>query len=139
MGQRLSKAYLLTKVLTASNEEVVIYLYEGAIGFLHRAATALRAERRGEAAEAIDRASHIIVELSGNLDYSQGGHLALRLDGIYNYLLETLAVAGRRGDLESLEACEGILVILHDAWQQAATMKDARPKARADRQLRITA
>ena len=128
MGTRLSKAYLLTKVLTASNQEVVVYLYEGAIGYLHRATEAMREGNRGEAGKLIDRVISILIELSGNLNYNSGGHLALRLDGIYNYLIETLSLANGREDTEALDACEGILVILHDAWRQAVQMQsDTKP------------
>ena len=42
MATQLSKAYLLTKVLTATKQEVVVYLYEGAISYLHRAGQALK-------------------------------------------------------------------------------------------------
>src|SRR5688572_11302687 len=90
MATRLSKAYLLTKVLTATNHEVILYLYEGAISYLHRATTALDEGRDNEARQAIDRATNIVVELSGSLNYASGGSLALRLDAIYNHLIETL-------------------------------------------------
>ena len=138
MGTKLSKAYLLTKVLTANNCEVVLYLYEGAIGYLHRATEAIRKGQPGEAGQKIERAINIIIEMSGNLNYSGSGQLALRLEGIYNYLIESLSLANSRKDIQAIEACEGILVILHDAWQQASSS----PEARIDQskpQLRISA
>ncbi len=138
MGTRLSKAYMLTKVLTASNLEVVVYLYEGAIGYLHRAGEALRDGRRADAFAAIDRATTIVIELSGNLDYKSGGALALRLDSIYNHLIQSLTHAAAAADPEAVEACESVLVILHDAWQQAAVSSDPAT-VRPDRQLRISA
>ena len=141
MATPLSKAYLLTKVLTASRVEVIVYLFEGAIGYLHRAREAMIQERHGDAAQAIDRAVHILIELSGGLNYTDGGALALRLDAIYNYLIETLTMASARRDGDALEACSGIMVILHDAWRQAAEI-DARAdqEARRERpQLRVSA
>lgn len=138
MGTKLSKAYLLTKVLTANNCEVVLYLYEGAIGYLHRATTAIRKERPGEASAHIERAINIVVEMSGNLNYNSNGQLALRLEGIYNYLIESLTMANSRKDIQAIEACEGILVILHDAWQQAANNPEAKVE-RPKQQLQISA
>lgn len=138
MGTALSKAYLLTKVLTASKGEVIVYLYEGAIGYLHRAAEALRDGRRGEANQAIDRAIHIVIELSGSLNYTIGGQMALRLDAIYNHLIESLTMAMSRGDAEAVESCEGILVILHGAWQQASAVDDERNSGE-EHQLRVSA
>lgn len=138
MGTRLSKAYMLTKVLTASNQEVIVYLYEGAIGYLHRAVAFMRAGERAAACAAIDRVVSIVIELSGSLNYSANSHLALRLDAIYTHLLHALAHAGGSGDVESLEACEGIMSMLYDAWQQAAALDD-KSAARPAAQLHISA
>jgi flagellar protein FliS len=139
MATRLSKAYLLTKVLTANRQEVVVYLYQGAISYLHRARTALAEERADDMRAAIERVVGIVVELSGNLNYTTGGHLALRLDSIYNYLIETLTLASARGDDAALESCEGILVILNDAWQQAAALSAKQMPLAPAAQLRISA
>ena len=66
-----------------------------------------------------------MIELSGSLNYdSVAQHrLAVRFGGIYNYLIGALAQAGASGDLSALESCEGILVILHDAWIQAISLE----------------
>jgi len=138
MATTQSKAYLLTQVLTASRVEVIVYLYEGAIGYLHRALTALQEGRRDDARQAIDRAVNIIIEMSGNLNYAADGRLALRLDCIYNYLIETLTLAAAHEDMEALQACESILSILHDAWQQAASVEEADSRKNY-RQLQVSA
>jgi flagellar protein FliS len=140
MATRLSKAYMLTKVMTATNHEVVVYLYEGIVSYLHRATESLNDGRRGDACTAIDQAINIVIELSGGLNYTTGGHLALRLDGIYNYLIETMSLANSRGDCEALQACEGIVIILHDAWKQAAEACAPIPESlRRETQLSISA
>jgi flagellar protein FliS len=139
MGTRLSKAYMLTKVLTASNQEVVVYLYQGAISFLHRAITAMREGERAAAGKALERTINILVELSGSLNYSASPHLATRLDSLYTYLIHSLSLAGGKGDVEALESCEGILSILYDAWQQAAASDQASAPAKPARQLQISA
>ena len=138
MGTRLSKAYLLTKVLTATKQEVIVYLYEGIISNLHRARAALAEGRRGAACQSIDRAISIIVELSGSLNYVTGGRLALQLDSIYNYLIESLTLANRRADDGALQACEGVVTILYDAWQQAAVLEQ-QTDAKPERQLQVMA
>jgi len=138
MGTRLSKAYLLTKVLTATKQEVIVYLYEGIISHLHRARTAFGDGRRGAASQSIDRAISIIVELSGSLNYVTGGRLALQLDSIYNYLIESLTLANRHCDQGALQACEGVVTILYDAWQQAAALEQ-QTDSTPERQLQISA
>lgn len=139
MANRLSKAYLLTKVLTANNHEVVIYLFEGAVSHLHRATQALRKGRRGDCGKAIDRVIGILIELSSNLNFNTGGQLALRLEAIYNYLIESLTLANSKGDDEALAACESILDILRDAWKQAADAAGANHIGSRDQQLSISA
>ena len=78
-----------------------------------------------EALLSIDKAVSILIELSGSLNYdSVAQHrLAVQLDGICNYLIGALTQAGASGDLNALESCEGILVILHDAWSQAVSLE----------------
>lgn len=139
MGTRLSKAYLLTKILTASNQEVVVYLYEGIINYLHRATLALRTGQREAAASAISGAISILIELSGGLNYSAHSRLALKLDSLYTYLIHSLTQASRSGDIGILETCEGMLSMLHGAWQQAAAQDQAALPPRPARQLQISA
>lgn len=138
MGTRLAKAYLLTKVLTANDQEVIVYLYEGAISYLHRAVVFMSDNHRAAAGAALERCISILVELSGSLNYSANSHLALKLDAIYTYLIQTLTLAGGRGDVGALETCEGIMGILYDAWQQAAAM-DIQLDAKPAHQLQISA
>jgi flagellar secretion chaperone FliS len=119
MSTRFSRAHLLTEVLSTDNREVILYLYGGAVTYLQRAAEHLAQGRRKPAAENIQRASAIVVELSCCLDFNREGSLALRLDSIYNYLIEVLAVAARTLDTDALETCRSVLAILGDAWRQA--------------------
>ena len=139
MGTRLSKAYLLTKILTASHQEVVVYLYEGVIGCLHRATLALKTDHRDVAAAAVESAISILIELSGGLNYSANSHLAFKLDTIYTYLIHSLTQALSRGDIEAIEASEGVLAILYDAWQQAAALEQKSLPPHPARQLQISA
>jgi flagellar protein FliS len=124
MGTPLAKAYLLTKVLSAANHQVVVYLYEALLAHLHRAQQALAEGQDGAAARSIDRATSILIELSGGLNYTTGGHLALKLDAIYSHLIESLTLAAIQADAEVLRNCEGIILVLHGAWVQAASAID---------------
>lgn len=140
MARRLAKAYLLTKVLTASKQEIVAYLYEGAIGYLHRGCEAWNLNQKDRAFQLVDQTVCIIVELSGNLNYAAGNpRLASRLDSIYNYMIETLTLAKLHGDVEAMEACEGILVVLHDAWKQAVQLNRSSEELECDARLQISA
>ncbi len=119
MSTRFSRAHLLTQVLATNQQEVILHLYDGALNHLNRALDALSQRNSRSAIEAVQRASSIVVELSCGLDYHRDGNLALRLDSIYNYLIEALAIASRSLDQEALETCRSVLTILKDAWGQA--------------------
>lgn len=138
MARIYSRAYLLTKVLTATNREVVLYLYEGALGFLNRAIQAREKSDASTAGEAIDKVVSILIELSCCLDYNRNGELALRLDSIYNYMIEALSLSNAKQDTEALHTCEGILTILGDAWRQAVNSEKS-PEQAPVAELRLSA
>lgn len=119
MSTRFSRAHLLTQVLSIRQHEVILHLYDGALSHLDRAIEALQRRDPRKASEALQRASSIIIELSCGLNYHRDGALAFRLDSIYNYLIEVLSMATRSLDLEALETCRSVLVILKEAWGQA--------------------
>lgn len=119
MSTRFSRAYLLTQVLTANHREVLICLYDGALDCVSRAARELERGDRAACARSLERATTIVVELSCCLDFNRDGALAARLDSIYNYLIEALAIGSRTLDPAALETCQSVLTILGDAWRQA--------------------
>jgi flagellar protein FliS len=138
MARIYSRAYQLTKVLTATNREVVLYLYEGALSLLGRAAADRAKGKLAEAGESVDRVIAILIELSSCLDYNRNGELALRLDSIYNYMIHALTLSNSSGDVETINTCEGILNILGDAWRQAISMEKTA-QAEPVPQLRLSA
>lgn len=139
MATRFSRAYLLTKVLTANNREVILYLYEGALSYLSRAMEAREADEVGESSEAIDRTIAILIELSSSLDYNHDGTLALRLDSIYNYMIEVLTQSNSNQDVAPIATCESILTILCDAWRQAIETEKHDSEPAPQSQLQISA
>lgn len=139
MSTTYSRAYLLTKVLTASNREVILYLYEGALSSLIRAAESREKKDPAGAGEEIDRVISILIELSGCLDYDQNGELALRLDSIYNYMIDVLGKSNKNQDVDALQTCEGVMTILCDAWRQAIESEGESETPQPITQLQLSA
>ena len=82
----------------------------------------------------------IVIELSCCLDYNQNGALALRLDSLYNYMIEALTLSAERTDVEGLETCASILNILTDAWRQAIqSTENVVPHHGEESELRLSA
>lgn len=134
-----SRAYLLTKVLTASRREVILYLYEGAQNYLNRALKARNNKDEEACAESIERATSIMIELSCCLDYNHNGSLALKLDGIYNYMIEVLTLSNKSREIEPIKTCLSVLTILHDAWQQAIKADEGAESAERHGRLQLSA
>ena len=125
-------------MLTASKREVVLYLYEGALGYIQRAVEAHQEEEESARNEAINRVISILIELSCCLDYNRNGSLALRLDSIYNYLIQALTISCRTGEPAALETAASVLTILGDAWRQAINMDKTIAERGNESQLQIS-
>lgn len=113
------QAYRANSILTASPQQLVVMLYDGAHRFLVQAAAALRAGDQDAARERLGRAEAIVDELVATLDMSQG-EVAERLAGIYLYCRRLLAEAHVAQDPAPIEQVDGLLAELREAWAQAA-------------------
>jgi flagellar protein FliS len=113
-------AYKRTAVLTASQGQLIVMLYDGAGRFLTQASAAM-ADRKVELAHnKLRRAELIIAHLSSTLDHERGGELAGRLLAIYNFCGRHLNHARIDRDPEPIDEVRELLGTLRDAWSQVA-------------------
>ena len=85
-------AYRESAVLTATPEQLVVMLYDGANRFLTQSAIAMRDSRPALAGEKLRRAEAIIDELLATLDMSVG-EIAEQLQSLYLFFKEHLSAA----------------------------------------------
>src|SRR4051812_16461719 len=113
-------AYRSTQVQSRTPLELVVMLYDGALRFIATARDAV--ERRDIAArrEALDRAMAIVSELQSTLNMDAGGELAVRLDGLYDYINDRLITAAMQNSVEPLDESRKILETLRGAWSTIA-------------------
>ena len=111
--------YFANQVQTASPEQILIMLYDGAIRFLRQARQNLDEGDRIGTLEKKSRAVAILTELSNTLDFEQGGEIAENLDGLYWYMIRDLTQANTKDPSEPLQVAENILEELRDGWVQA--------------------
>ncbi len=71
--------YQRTQVTTASNEKILLMLYEGAIRFCRHAHKAMEEKNIAEKGKFISKATAILSELMATLDFKVGGQLAVDL------------------------------------------------------------
>ncbi len=118
-------AYQRSAVLTASQGQLIVMLYDGATRFLGQAAIAMSERQFEDAHHKLRRAEMIINHLQGSLDFEHGGEIAPRLASIYSFCLRYLNQARLNADPERIDQVRDLLSTLRDAWAQIADASDA--------------
>ena len=108
-------AYRESAVLTATPEQLVVMLYDGANRFLTQSAIAMRDGRAGLAGEKLRRAEAIIDELLATLDMSVGD-IAERLQALYLFFKEHLMSARLKQDAGKVDQVAGFMRELRSSW-----------------------
>ena len=121
-----SNHYRNNQVLTASPEQLLIMLYDGAIRFVRQAKLAIVDGRRADKATAISKAVAIITEFSNTLDYEVGGEIALDLSQLYDFMLRELSAVNVRSDADRLEPVERILLDLREGFSGAVEINQRK-------------
>src|SRR5262249_9390258 len=80
------QAYQSNSVFTATPEQLVIMLYDGALRFCRRALGAWANDDKPAATTAVGRVTAIVHELNATLDMEKGGEIAENLRSIYAFL-----------------------------------------------------
>ena len=113
-------AYRQSAVLTASPEQLVVMLYDGARRFLGQATAAMRADDIETAHLKLRRAEAIIAHLRDTLDLDQGD-IAGR--GCRRSTCSATAISTRRAvkrDPQKIEQVNSLLGELRSAWSSVA-------------------
>ena len=117
-----AKTYKTISLQTASQVELVIHMYEGAIRFLEMAKLGFEYEDPIEQIETIHnnvtRAQEIINELNMTLDMEQGGETAIQLRDLYNYFDNRLFDSNMRKDVAGIQEVIDRLGSLLEAWEE---------------------
>ena len=112
-------AYRESAVLTATPEQLVVMLYDGANRFLTQSAVAMREGRAGLAGEKLRRAEAIVDELLATLDMSVG-EIAERLQALYLFFKDHLMAARLGQDATKIDEVARLMRELRGAWAGVA-------------------
>jgi flagellar secretion chaperone FliS len=115
----LKQAYTESSVMTASREQLVVMLYDGAIRFLRQSAEATRVGNREQARDRMRRAEAIIDELNGTLDMSYG-QVPENLRLIYLFCKRQLIKANVESDPRPVDGVSRLLGDLRESWATIA-------------------
>jgi flagellar secretion chaperone FliS len=113
------QAYRDTSVLTASPEQLVVMLYDGAVRFLRQAEVAIDEHAWQHGFDRLTRAEAILDELLATLNMD-AGEIAERLQAIYVFCKRCLIDARLNRDSEKVRQVVALLMDLREAWVKLA-------------------
>ena len=113
------QAYRDSAVLTASPEQLVVMLYDGAVRFLRQAEIAMSEGAFLHSYEKLGRGESIIDELLATLNMDTG-EIADRLQAIYVFCKKTLIEARLQRNAEKIGHVIALLTNLREAWARLA-------------------
>ena len=119
MANNAAKAYGNNKINTASQAELTLMLYEGAVKFANRAKDALEVNDYETVNTNIQKCRNIIVELLSTLNHKYP--VAKDFETLYNYIFALLTEANMKKDMETLEKALVELHDIRDIWKEIMT------------------
>jgi flagellar secretion chaperone FliS len=111
--------YQENQILSASAEQILLMLYDGAIRFTRQAITGIESNNLSQFHKGIKNSMAIITEFSHSLDHTIGGKIADNLEALYDFMIRELLMANLRKDIEKLQVVEKMLMDLRSTWAEA--------------------
>jgi flagellar protein FliS len=114
--------YQLNQVSTASPEQILLMLYDGAIRFTRQAIEGIEEDRLDMKRHGISKTIAIVTEFSNTLDHKIGGKIADDLHELYDFMIRELIAANIKNDVKKLKDVEILLVDLRQTWGEAVVI-----------------
>ena len=118
-GKKQLGRYQDMKIQTASPEQIMIMLYDGAIRFSLQAKKKMVEKDYEGKGIFISKTQAIIDELMNSLDFNIAPDLCSNLQQLYIYINEKLTEANIKLNIEAIDEVVGLLNTLRDGWKQA--------------------
>lgn len=117
MSVHAYQAYRQTQVSTASQGELLLMLFDGAIRFARQAKEHLAEGDLEQVNDKLIRSQAIVNELSLALNFD-AGEIAENLERLYDYIYQLLVQANISKDSEKIDSAVKMLDELRDTWAQ---------------------
>ncbi|KAA1174730.1 flagellar export chaperone FliS [Marinobacter salinexigens] len=105
-----------TSITDADPHKLIQLLYNGAIERINMAKARVQAKDYEGKGKLLNKAIEIIGGLRSFLDFEKGGDLAVRLEGLYDYMERTLLEASARNDVAKLDEVLDLLRSIKEGW-----------------------
>lgn len=128
------KQYQKSSIETASREQILIMLYDGAIQFLNKAKIAIANNEIENAHNNLMGAQNIIHEFINSMDREVAPQLAENLISLYEYFIRRLVHANLKRDISAVDEVLGYLKNLKATWEKAIVIaqKEAQQQEGSD-------
>ncbi len=125
------KQYQKSSIETASREQILIMLYDGAIQFLNKARVAMQNKEIEATNDNLIKAQNIIQEFINSMDREVAPQLAENLISLYEYFIRRLVQANMKRQIEPIDEVLKYLKSLKATWEQAIILaqKEAQESA----------
>lgn len=125
MSVNAYQMYKKTQVSTASQGDLLLMLFDGAIRFANQGRQAIAEQDMEQANVKLLRAQDIVTELMISLDLDQG-EIAENLYQLYSFIYELLVEANIKKDVNLIDQAVRFLTELRDTWRQVVAQVDER-------------
>lgn len=119
MTLKKTNQYLEVQVQTASKEQLLLMLFDGALRFCELAKLGLQSQDIENSHKNLVRAKSIVVELLCSLDKKVGEALYYNLIRLYNFVYLRLVEANFNKNPKALDEAMVILASLRETWKDA--------------------
>lgn len=116
------KQYQKSSIETASREQILIMLYDGAIQFLNKAKVAMQNKDIEATNNNLIGAQNIIQEFINSLDREIAPQLADNLTSLYEYFIRRLVHANLKKKIEPIDEVLSYLKSLKATWEKAIVL-----------------
>lgn len=134
LRRRSAQAYasvgLETKVLSASPQQLITLLFQGAEAALAKARLYMQKGDVARRGEAISKAIDIVDSgLKASVNTDEGGEVATSLVATYELISHYLLMANLHADEQRLTQAETMLKDIGEAWRQVTSTTEPSPQA----------
>lgn len=117
--QKQSKKYLEAQIRTASKEQLLIMLYDGAIKNCTNALEFIAVKDNEKACEKLIKAQNIVAELISSLHFDKNQEVSKNLAALYGYVYIQLMEANTKQSVDQIHNSIKILSSMKETWLQA--------------------
>jgi len=111
-----ANAYLRTRVMSASPEELRLMLLDGALKFARQGREGLADKDYEQVYEGIHQCQAILLELINSLEPSVDPDLCARLSSLYTFMYRHLMDASTQRDIKMVDEVIGLLEYERETW-----------------------